>query len=359
MKLVVPAVFDEGFLDAMAPLPIAHLYGAAGGDVGLRANQWLPQPKLDELAEYVAGARRRNVEFFYCLNVACLGNREFTADGQRWLVERLGALDDLGVGGIVLSNPYLVAFAHKRFPRLRIAVSTAAAIDSVDKAQFFERQGASVLYLPEFINRDFPLLSQIRRRTRTSLVLLANVGCLLHCPIRQYHINLVSHSNESMELGTYVDYPLMWCSREKALDAGQMLKSPWIRPEDLGAYEELGIDEFKLGGREMDREWVERAAHAYAARRYDGDLNDLILGFDHLEPYGKIPVRIPNRALDGFIGFFAKKHDCRIGCRDCRYCDDYAREHARLDEPRHAFAMRVARAIAKFEAGTFRTLGGR
>ena len=90
----------------------------------------------------------------------------------------------------------------------------------MDKAQFFERQGASVLYLPEFINRDFPLLAQIRKRTRAELVLLANVGCLLHCPIRQYHINLVSHSGESLELGTYVDYPLMWCFGEKARDAG-------------------------------------------------------------------------------------------------------------------------------------------
>jgi collagenase-like PrtC family protease len=359
MKLVVPAVFDDEFLDAMAPLPIEHFYGAMGGDAGLRASQWLPQPKFDDLADYVAGTHRRGIEFFYCLNVACLGNREFTADGQRWLVERLGALDDLGIDGIVLSNPYLLAFAHKRFPRLRIAVSTAAAIDSVDKALFFERQGASVLYLPEYINRDFPLLKQIRKRARASLVLLANVGCLLQCPIRQYHINLVSHSNESAELGTYVDYPLMWCSREKALDPGQMLKSPWIRPEDLGVYEELGIDEFKLGGREMDRAWVQRAALAYAARRYDGDLNDLILGFDHLEPYGRIPVRIPNRALDGFVGFFQKKNDCRMGCRDCSYCDDYARERARIDEHSHGFAERVERALQKFESGAFRTLGGR
>jgi collagenase-like PrtC family protease len=359
MKLVIPAVFEQGFLDAMAPLPIAHLYGAMGGDVGLRANQWLEQPKFEDLADYVAGARARGIEFYYCLNVACLGNREFTAEGQRWLVERLGALDDLGVDGIVLSNPYLLAFAHKRFPNLKIAVSTAAAIDSVDKALFFEDHGASVLYLPEFINRDFPLLAQIRKRTRAELVLLANVGCLLQCPIRQYHINLVSHSNESAELGTYVDYPLMWCTHEKAMDAGQMLKSPWIRPEDMSIYEQIGVDQFKLGGREMDRGWIERAANAYAAGRYDGDLNDLILGFDHLEPYGRIPVRIPNPALDGFVEFFRKKHDCRIGCRDCRYCDDYARERAQVETARDAFVARVERAIAKFEGGAFRTASGR
>ncbi len=32
MKLVVPAVVEDGFLDAIAPLPVSHLYGAVGGD---------------------------------------------------------------------------------------------------------------------------------------------------------------------------------------------------------------------------------------------------------------------------------------------------------------------------------------
>lgn len=359
MKLVVPAFIDQSFLPTMAGVPLSHLYGAVGGDLGLRANQWLPQPRADEFAEFVARASESGVAFFYCLNVACLGNREFTAEGQRWLVERLGWLSDCGVAGVVLSNPYLIAFARKRFPHLEIAVSTATAIDSIDKALFFERQGANVLYLPEYVNRDFPLLHQLHKRLHARLVLLANVGCLIHCPIRQYHINLVSHSNESAELGTYVDYPLMWCTADKGRDPAQMLKSPWIRPEDLSVYEELGIDEFKIAGREMDRPWIERVAQAYAARRYEGDLNDLILGFDHLEPYGRLPVRIPNRALDGFIDFFRKKHDCRVGCRDCRYCDDYAAQQARIEDTRDAFVERVDKAIARFESGAFRTVSGR
>jgi collagenase-like PrtC family protease len=178
-------------------------------------------------------------------------------------------------------------------------------------------------------------------------------------PDPQYHINLVSHSSESLELGTYADYPLMWCTQEKAPDAGQMLKSPLIRPEDLAVYEDLGIDGFKLGGREMDREWVVRATKAFALRRYDGDLNDLNLGFDHLESYGRLPVRIPNRALDGFIDFFRKKHDCRMGCRDCRYCDDYARERSQVEPGADRFVEQVNKAIARFEGGAFRTLSGR
>ena len=138
-----------------------------------------------------------------------------------------------------------------------------------------------------------------------------------------------------------------------------MVKSPLIRPEDLSVYEELGICEFKLAGREMDRAWNERVIRAYAARRYEGDLNDLILGFDQMEPYGRMSVRIPNRAMDGFLDFFQKKHDCRVGCRDCRYCDDWAEKALRFRDDHPAFARRVANALERYESGEFRSVSGR
>lgn len=359
MELIVPAHCDLDALEACAGLPIGHLYGALPRDPGLRSGDWLPAATADSIYSMVTRASELGIPFYYALNVACLGNREFTAEGQRWLVERLGWIADTGAEGVVLGNPYLVAFAKVRFPALRVAVSTAAAIDSVDKALFFEDRGADLLYLPEYVNRDLRLLREIRRRVGCRLALLANVGCLLQCPIRGYHIGVVSHAGDSHELGTFVDYPLMWCTKEKTRDPAQLLKAPWIRPEDLGTYEELGYDEFKLAGREMDATWTLNVARAYAARRWDGDLNDLVLGFDHLDPFGRLPLRIPNRALDGFADYFRKKHDCRLGCRDCTYCDDWAADALRRDGDPEAFARRIARTLERFEAGEFRSSGGR
>ncbi|HVP30426.1 MAG TPA: U32 family peptidase [Myxococcota bacterium] len=359
MELIVPAVFAPSFLDAMATLPIGHLYGSLPEDPSLRASGWLPDARGDLLERTVAEARRRGLAFYYALNAHCLGNREFSAEGQRFLVERLGRLVEAGVEGVVLANPYLVRFAKRRFPELRVTVSTATAIDSVDKALFFEDCGADLLYLPEFVNRDLRLLREVRRRVRCRLALLANVGCLLHCPLRSYHVDLVSHSGESQELGTYVDYPLLWCTKEKSRDGAQMLKAPWIRPEDLSLYEELGYEEFKLAGREMDPIWIERAARAYAGRRHEGDLNDLVLGFDHLEPFGKLPNRIPNRALDGFVQYFRRKHDCRLGCRDCTYCDEFAERVLRREGDPRAFADRLERSLERLESGAFRSASGR
>ena len=358
VQLVVPAVLDETFLEDLSDIPISHLYGSLPHDPSLRESGWLPATDPEFLGRYIDRAAAGGRGFFYALNAACLGNDEFTSDGQRWLVERLGWLVDIGASGVVLGNPYLVAFAKARFPELQVAVSTAAGIDSVDKAEFFEGRGADILYLPEYVNRDFRLLKALRKRIGCRLVLLANVGCLLHCPIRNYHIQSISHSGRSQQLGTYVDYSLMWCTSEKTRDPALMVKSPWIRPEDLGVYAELGYDEFKLAGREMDRPWMERLVRAYAAGRHDGDLNELILGFDQMEPFGNVPVRLENRKLDGFVDFFRRKSDCRLGCRDCHYCDDWAEAAQRLEGDNLAYSGRITRTLVRFEEGAFRSRSG-
>ncbi|HET9771409.1 MAG TPA: U32 family peptidase, partial [Acidimicrobiia bacterium] len=145
MQLVVPAVFDGTFLDAVADVPISHLYGSLPDDPSLRESGWLPKTDPDGLAGYVTRAGAQGRGFFYALNAGCLGNEEFTSEGQAWLVERLGWLVDIGAQGVVLANPYLVAFTKARFPALQVAVSTAACVDSVDKAEYFERRGADVL----------------------------------------------------------------------------------------------------------------------------------------------------------------------------------------------------------------------
>jgi len=247
----------------------------------------------------------------------------------------------------------VIELVKRRFPELRVHVSTLADVDTVDKALFFKRLGAEALYLPEYINRDFKLLKAIRRHVEGELVLTVNLGCLLHCPIRDYHANYVSHAAESLGRGCYVDYSLARCTQMKAANPVEMVKAPWIRPEDLGRYEELGITRFKIAGREQEATWILRAVAAYASRRYEGDLNDLVTGLDVLDPFGQIPVRISNSRLDGFLDFFAKK-DCRLGCAGCTHCEEWARKVISLEGDVERYATGVERFLRRFTSGAFR-----
>ncbi|MDP3939383.1 MAG: U32 family peptidase, partial [Deltaproteobacteria bacterium] len=164
MKLVIPAMFGEGFLDDLAPDPVRWMYGSLPEEPGGRPRAWLPSVDLAGFGQRIADARERGIGFMYTLNASCSGNREQTAEGQRALAERLGWLTESGAEGVVATSPYVVEMVKRRFPELRVCVSTLANVDDVDKALYFENLGVEAIYLPEYLNRDFKLLSALRRR---------------------------------------------------------------------------------------------------------------------------------------------------------------------------------------------------
>lgn len=159
--------------------------------------------------------------------------------------------------------------------------------------------------------------------------------------------------------GFYIDYCIINCTMQKISEPEQLIRSRWIRPEDLGRYEALGYQKFKISGRRMSTTWLSRATAAYAQRRYDGNLADLLNGVtpgvdpdirspqyetllsgaeflqaEKLVALGQFfPVTpfIDNRALDGFLDYF-EGQDCVTGCADCTYCEAVAKRAVHMDE---------------------------
>jgi hypothetical protein len=142
--------------------------------------------------------------------------------------------------------------------------------------------------------------------------------------------------------------------------------SRWIRPEDLHHYEALGIDEFKIIDRSRSTPWLLRATKAYASRRYDGNLLDILslellgdpagfhpsldqrtfkmmpeLGRSGRQLMGRVlqlrerllalNVFIDNNELSGFLDGFRKIRCAETCCDDCRYCHSYAERAVRFD----------------------------
>jgi len=108
----------------------------------------------------------------------------------------------------------------------------------------------------------------------------------------------------------------MRCSHMFLSQPVEFLRSPFIRPEDIHAYRDVGMDVIKLSDRTEAVEFLLRTARAYASGRYDGNLFDLIfrsgrkiragLGFVKPGiPVQEIPVIIKNSVLDE-LGFIEK-----------------------------------------------------
>ena len=119
------------------------------------------------------------------------------------------------------------------------------------------------------------------------------------------------------------------CALEILTNKEALIKSRWVRPEDLVLYDSLGYSRFVLAGREMSTEWIVNAVKAYAERRYEGNLIDILsapflTGETALPREVKRPF-IDNQKLGGFLEFF-KTVDCRHHCHDCLYCRQVADE---------------------------------
>lgn len=350
--LIVPTTFEAEFLAQLAPYPIRAMYGSLPEEHGARAKKWLPVAALEEVEEHIARARAAGIDFYYTMNNSCGGNREFTAEGQRWLIQRLGWLEDVGAAGIVATNPYVIEVAKRRQPHLRVSLSSIVNVDSVDKALFYQNLGVDAIYLAEYLNRNFKMLRALRKKLKCDLVPIVNLGCLVHCPVRDYHANFVSHSAECLDRGCYLDYSLTKCTQMKSMTPVELIKAPWIRPEDLWRYEELGFTHFKIAGRERGREWILRAIVAYAGRKYAGRLNDIVLGFDGIDPFGEFPVSLDNRGLDGFLDFFQSR-DCRLGCDGCHHCAQWLERAMSVDANPQAYGEKIDKLLGQFTTGSF------
>jgi collagenase-like PrtC family protease len=230
------------------------------------------------------------------------------------------------------------------------------------KALQYEDMGVEEIIIDEHINREFKTLEAIRKAVKCSLELIVNNICLWQCPYNYEHVNHDGHASREGEEEDYcyLQYPGYLCLHRKLTDPVELLKSPWIRPEDVPHYEDLGYDRFKITERFKKTSLLLEHVRAYENRRYDGNLLDLftlprkgaftpvhleyfikpkhvnIMKISELEKVFDLEVReliqLDNRKLDGFIQFF-KKNDCnQTTCQECRYCETVLDQVAVIDQ---------------------------
>lgn len=362
-QLILPTNWDEALVGRVAHLRPAYLYGSLANEATLRPPTSLAARDEEEIEARVAEARAAGIGVTYVMNATCLGNRELSEDGRWAILQRFEWLAGIGVTGIVTANPIVMELLRESHPELELQISVLAGVDAPVKARFFEDLGATVIHLDPQINRDFRRLAAIRRAVDCRLSVVVNEGCVLSCPIRQYHANAISHSAESIEGRYHVDYCYARCSLARLQEPAEYLKSPWIRPEDLGVYESLGIDHFKLAGREKMGEgpsshtdWIAACAAAYAERRCD-DVAELLVGLQSLAtPFGEAVdgprVRIESRALDGFLDLF-RKDGCSLDCLTCDHCKRWAARAVRFEGSGGAYRERLLLDLGRIRRGSY------
>ena len=395
MRLSVATNFDPALVEAMREYPVVELFGKLREDAigGGRATYQLAHVSRRRLADHVRHARRSGIGFNYLLNAACLGNREMTRAGQREIEELAGWLCEIGVSSVTVSSPYLLTLVKTRYPALKVRVSVFGGVDRVRKAQMWEEMGADCIVLDSIlVNRELAALERIRKAVRCDLELLVNNNCLSGCALSPMHMNALSHAGQEWHgnRGFLIDWCFLKCTEMKLRDPVNYIRSEWIRPEDLHVYEELGYDLFKIAERDIPTPIMITRVRAYAGRRYDGNLLDLVQPFAFREEKGgetysrrgpgwflrfflrpglvnplrmallkrladlrqmtgtvtgEPPVTIDNRSLDGFLTRFLEAGCRDVDCAECHWCHEFARKAIRIDETARARALEAYEAV--------------
>lgn len=335
----LPADFQKATLDRYAELnaanpdsQIATTYGnitignlfGSGRDV-----KRLPETDFTRLAEYVDYSQQKQIPFSYTLNASFLQNVEFTREGVHRIREFLGRLHELGIRNLIVAIPSLIEVIRALPWEFDIKASVICQVTNPNKAMALKRMGVDSLVIDESIVRNFALLASIRKAFGERVEIIVNSICHQDCQYRMFHYNQISGDSISEANPVSTSYYTSKCVMRLYEDLSNFLKLCWVRPEDLQCYEAIGINHFKIQGRQAVLQGSPvRAVETYMRGHFEGNLNELLLLFS---PFPYI-FSIENRKLDGFVKLlFEGKRECTRDCEKCRYCQEFAKRIFDMD----------------------------
>lgn len=343
MYLSIPTNWDNDIVEKVSEInnspeyqyKVGSVYGAFLTEIGSGRFE-TPNITMEDAKEHIRKLKEIGIKFNFVANSPSLGGKEHDITYREKLLDEIKGIVDLGVDIITISIPFLGELINHYFPHIEVKMSTMVDVRDIQHIHLVEKMGPKVscITLSRFINRNFKLLKNMVKESPFDLELLANSLCLHNCPYQMYHSDLVcwqARKNRGWE-EPFPDYRAVACDKIRFTDKSQVIKSPWIRPEDLKKYEQIGISSIKIAGRTFPTQWIINIVEAYARGSYSGNMWDLILPFQS--------IYVDNRKLNDFLQYFIDNSpNCDINCGQCKYCEKIAEDVVSYGEDAEEFLI--------------------
>ncbi len=332
----VPADFSldtlHSYSIAQLSIPIQEVFGSvkySGFNSG-RHSYVLPNCTQEQFENYVKECHSCGSAVNYRLNASCMSSIELTSEGQMQLLNWLSYLHDIGIRRITVALPPLVDFIQLYFPDISVYLSVITGIDSVSKLRLFcTRRKISGLYVHESLHRNLNKLSQLCiycSEQGIEVGMIVNTLCDANCPYRHFHYDLVSHANFGKH-SPFLGYYGSECKLVRLQDPKLVLRLPWVRPDDIEMYRKIGINKFKLGGRDLIKFGADflSSVIAYNKKHYDGNLLNLFLCYANVERQDLYQLWNSSSLTNFLEANFSGKYNC-LECCNCGKCKDLVKE---------------------------------
>ncbi len=332
--LNVPFLPEPSYIDFLTSVA-DHLAGLQFGLPGPgRLDSRIRQDNMHLDEQLAVGLERLNKPKKYVL----LNSRFYDpvllndSDALSSIITSLDFFVDRGVlDGIIYCDHYLLRRLSDEAPDLAASLEAVPGancmLDSYAKVE--SRLGyigetrfklPAKILLDRSLNRDLDLLAHVVRRIRQKtpdmgIELLANEGCLPHCPFKLSHDAYIALANVEGNDSTFLLNQQLGCVRILTEEPHRILQSPFIRPEDLELYL-YHVDTIKLCGRTLGTDFLERTISAYLARKHEGNLLDLMDAVHWMADR----LYVENSALS--FDFANMLSMCDRHCTTCGFCEE-------------------------------------
>ncbi|EPR13011.1 U32 family peptidase [Ruminiclostridium papyrosolvens] len=337
----VPADFKKTTIDAYERLnnsykgsKVIETYGqiTEGNLFGSgRPSDVLNKVDFNGLKDYVEYSKQKNIDFNYTLNTSCFGNRDFTKEGIHEIKCYLDKIYNAGVRSLTIAMPSLIEIVKTMGYDFSIKASAICQISNANKALAYKKMGVDRMVVDIPIHRDFQALKNIREAFGEKVEIIVNTICHKNCIYTMFHYNECSHDFDKNSQKSSVNYYPYRCILRCHEDNSNFIKTAWIRPEDLKYYSEVGINYFKIQGRQVVAVGDPvRTVESYFKESFDGNLMDLLRVFS---PTNLFNIKIDNKKLEGYLKpFFDIPNFCKNNCPECNYCNSFLEKSINVDK---------------------------
>lgn len=223
---------------------------------------------------------------------------------------------------------------------LELIPSINCAIDSIEKILQYNKYinklkpgyVPSKFILDRSVNRNLKKLKKVSAFIRSNfpdskIEIIANEGCLLHCPYKINHdVNVSTESDTTLGWSLYKmsinqEYPDIdhedineSCLQDFSEDPSEIIKSPFIRAEDQKEYDDL-VDIIKISGKLKEEKILLSILNQYMKRESTSNL------LETLDAPSALKEDYFLRGFDFPKDFIKKVGYCDKDCIECEYCD--------------------------------------
>lgn len=303
-------------------------------------------PSWEDFEDFLSVLKDTNIVPIANLDTSCQGNLEAHVDQYNANMELLDKLESLSIKDYLVSAPNNIRFIKHQKKDVRVSLSYAQLVTSMNRAKVLFDIGADTIVLhPDTLRNLKSMKNFLKIPTKffpdrdLDYILPLNLGCNWGCIQWYYHHNMQSHrtinspvlpNQESISnVDNEFDYPLLYCWKRRLEKPSNILKAGWISPHSIQMYENLGYKRFLLMTYGMDSNQIVSMIRGYNTKLLEQPFNDF-LNIPH--PYGKywnveksrstLPLLEP-KLLKDFCDGFPYEESYPFEKEAEKYCNEY------------------------------------